>query len=183
VLLREPDPEVEVERFGDLLAEERAQRAAADTPHDFSDEVPEGQGAVAVARARMPQRLLCGQRVDHEIPVTQSSIGNRLAQRGHTRLVVEQLANGNRFLSVLAELRPVRRDRRVDVELAARGKDVRAQCDATLRARPDDADGVLGPGSFRSGVGDATPEIDDGLSVDGDADRRADLAPLGEVAL
>ena len=66
--------EVEAERFRDLLAEERSERATADAAHDLADEVTEGERVVPVPRARLPQGLLRGERVDDRVPVARSRL-------------------------------------------------------------------------------------------------------------
>ena len=182
VRLGKSDPQVEIERFGNLLAKERAERATGDAAHDLADEMAVRERVVAVARAGRPQRRLLGEPVHDELPVAVPVLGNRLRERGEPGLMCEQHAHGDRVLAVLRELRPVRRDRRVEVELAARDEHVRAQRGGALGARPDHADRVAFPRPPGRGVGAPAPEVDDRLAVERHADGGADLAALGEVA-
>ena len=58
VLGGETDVEVGAERPGDLVGEERADRAPVDAADDLTDEVSLGDGVVARRGARLPPRLL-----------------------------------------------------------------------------------------------------------------------------
>src|SRR5205085_9039328 len=82
----------------------------------------------------------------------------------------------------LGELRPVARDRDVEVELPPRGQDVNAQGDGPLGAGPDQAEGVALPRPAGGAVGDAAPQVRHRLALGDDAHRGADLAALAEVA-
>ena len=183
VLLGQPDPEVDAEWISDLAAEERPDRLPGDAAHDLADEVAEGERVVAVARARLPEWFHLGQPPDDEVPVEVARVGDGLAKADETGLVREQHPHGDRVLAVLGELGPVGRDGRVEVEVAARHEHVGAQRRRTFGARPNDTNRVVFPGAPGRGVGDATPQVDNRLTVDRDAHRRTDLAALGEVAV
>jgi hypothetical protein len=58
-----PDPGAQPERGRELPGEERHDRLAGDPPDDLADEPPEGQGVIAVRRARLPDRGLSGERL------------------------------------------------------------------------------------------------------------------------
>ena len=83
---------------------------------DFADEETEGERVIAVARTRLPPRLLLGERGGHRVPVVDRLLRERLAHRGQAGLVREQPAHRDRALVLLRELRPVLRDRCVEVE-------------------------------------------------------------------
>ncbi len=68
ILLGETDPEVETERLGELVVEERAEAAAVDPAHDLAHEVPVGERVVAVRDAGLPVGRLHLERVDHRLP-------------------------------------------------------------------------------------------------------------------
>ena len=69
-------------------------------------------------------------------------------------------------LPFCAELRPVARHGRVDVELAALDQDVRAERRHRLGGRKDVDDRVALPGPRARRIGVAAPQIDDRLAVD-----------------
>ena len=82
-LLGQPDVEVQTERPRDLLGEERPERAPGDPPHHLADEIPVGQRVVAVRRARLPERLLRGQRVNDGVPRPHLLLRQRPVEGGH----------------------------------------------------------------------------------------------------
>src|SRR6266508_4063764 len=176
VLLGQPDPEVQPERSGHLVPEVRAERAAAHPPDHLADQEAEGQPVVAVTGTRTPERFLTSQRVDHELPVVEAAGRQGFPDGRQPRLVAQQVADQDAVLAVLGELRPVRRDRSIDIELAARREQVRAQRHRALGGRPYVADRVLGPWLVRPGG--PAPQIDHCLSVERHAHRRPDLAGL-----
>jgi hypothetical protein len=179
--LGQSQPEVQAQRAGHLVEEERAERLATDPPDDLTHQETERERVVTVLGTRLPERLLAGERVGHVGPVVERTRWKRLAQRRHASLMVEKVTDQRAVLAVLAELRPVRRDRSVEVEVATRGQDVRTQCRGALGTGPHVHQGVVGPRLLAGGIGRATPQIDDRLAVDGDVYGRADLTPLGEV--
>jgi hypothetical protein len=79
------------------------------------------------------------------------------------------------------ELGPVVGHERVEVELTARGEDVRAQRGRALRARPHVDDRVLLPARVGVDVGDAAPQVDDLPSARDHRHRRAHFAAFAEV--
>ena len=123
--LAQPDVEVEPVRAADLLAQERPQRAAVDPADHLADQVAVEQRRLAAAVTRLPQRRLRGDQRAHPVPVEQRLRRRRLLQQRVPGLVAEHLAQRRRR----DHLRPVRRQRRVEVE-HARGRP------APARTRP-----------------------------------------------
>src|SRR6266511_3904509 len=66
---------------------------------------------------RTPERFLTSQRVDHELPVVEAAGRQGFPDGRQPRLVAQQVADQDAVLAVLGELRPVRRDRSIDIEL------------------------------------------------------------------
>ena len=85
VLLGQPDPELEPERLGELVVEERAEAAAVDPPHDLADEMPVGERVVTVRHARLPVGRLHLERVDHRLPRQRLLAGQLGVDRSATR--------------------------------------------------------------------------------------------------
>ena len=183
VRVRQTDPQVETERTGDLLAEERADRATRRASHELTDQVTEREGVVPVSRSGLPERLLLGEPSGDQVPVEVAILGDRVAERGETGLVREQHADRHPVLAVRRELGPVLADAPVERQLSPRHEHVRAQRRRTLGARPDDPDRVALPRAARRRIGDTAPEVDDRFAGERDAHRAADLAPFGEVAV
>lgn len=183
MLLRQPDPEVQPQRAGHLLAEERAQRAPAHPPDHLANEKPEGQPVVPVTGAGPPERFLGRQRLGHEAPVVEGSRRQRLAQGRQACLVIERVADQHPVLAVLFERWPVGAHRGVHVKVPTGGEHVGAERGRTFGARPDIPDRVLLPRPAAGRIGRAAPQVDQSLTLHHHTDRRANLAPFGEAAL
>src|SRR5579864_8145018 len=86
---------------------------------------------------------------------------------------------GHRHISLagLAELRPVFRHRRIEIEKAALDEHMRTRCDRTLAARHHHRDGLIRIRTILDPVAPA-PEIDDFLAVAIDAKLRAAFVRL-----
>jgi hypothetical protein len=180
VLLGEPDPELESVGLRDLVVEERAEAAAVDAPHDLTDEVPVGHRVVAVRDAGLPQRQLHLERADDRVP--RQCLGARElgVDGGQPRLVGEQPLHRDVLLAGLPELGPVLHHRRVDVEQAALGEQVRADRSGALGAGEDDLQRVVVV--RRAGVvARPAPDVDDLPAVDVERVARALFAVLDEV--
>jgi hypothetical protein len=128
-----------------VTAEKRARCLAADAADHLANEMPEGQGVVAVGGARLPPRRLVRQRIDHQLPIVVRVAGQLAPQPGQAGAVAEQMARGDRLLAVAGELRPVARHRRIDVERTAVDEHMGAQRRHRLRRRKDVDDGVALP--------------------------------------
>ena len=179
----EADEEVEPERRGDLVCEVAPERPAlrVDAPDQLALVPAERDPVVAVARARLPRRLLRRDRRADAVEVEQVVEVEALVDRAQSRLVREQLAHGDALLAGRAELRPVLRHGRVVVEQAAAvGDGDRHRRDA-LGGREHRDERVLLPRRLRHAVAVAAPQVDDLAAVAVDRDGRADLIALREV--
>ena len=94
-----------------------------------------------------------------------------------------QPANGDITLAGLGELRPILRDRRVEVEASLLGQPMGAERDQAFGRRGDVDQCVTVPLALAIERVPATPEVDDRLAVEIDGDCRADFVTLAEVAL
>src|ERR1700722_14065582 len=88
-----------------------------------------------------------------------------------------QLADQDVLLTAGTELRPVLRDRGIDVQFAAIGQHQRGEAGYRLSRGPDVGDGVLGPRDRPGLVGEAAPDVDDDVAVDVQDQRRAQFFP------
>ena len=95
LLVGQPDPELEVERHGDLVVEEGAEALAGDPPHDLADQPAVGGGVVAVGGAGLPHRRLLLERPDHRVPGQRLLEGERGVDVGQAGLVAEQPPHGD----------------------------------------------------------------------------------------
>ncbi len=178
--LGQPDPELEPERLGQLVVEERAEAATIDPAHHLADQVAVGERVVAVGDTGLPVGRLHLERVDHRLPRHHLVARQLGVDGGETGLVAEQPAHGDLLLARLAELGPVGDDRRVDVEQPALREQVGAGRGGALRRREHDLQGVVVV--RRAGVvADTAPEVDDLGAVDVERVARPDLAVLLEV--
>ena len=182
VLPRQADVEVDAGGLPDLLAQEGTEAAAVDASHEFADEEALGVGVVAVAGAGLPERFAGGERRADGVPVddrARRQLGGEARQPG---LVGEQVAHGKLRLAGLREFGPVARDGGVEVDRAALDKPQGADRGDRLADGVEVGDGVALPRAGARRVGVAAPEVDDDAAVDGDGERRTDLAGLGEDA-
>jgi hypothetical protein len=95
--------------------------------------------------------------------------------------VSEELADGNLFLALLREFRPVRAHPFFVVEPAARVGNGQGHCGQALGSRVDDYHGVLFPGLARLLISNTAPEINHLLTVLIDAAGAAQLSAPSEV--
>src|SRR5438034_989340 len=80
-----------------------------------------------------------------------------------------------------AELRPVSGDGRIEIEPSLLHEQIRTQSEHTLRAREDHRGGVAVPQPRGSSVGDAAPDVHDGMAVDVHGTAGPEILPLHEV--
>jgi len=170
--------EIEPERPCQLVAEVAAERAAVDPPQHLADQEAEADRVVAVRGAGLPEGLLRRERRGDALPVVERGHVDRLAHRGHARLVAQEPAHRDALLPGLRELGPVLGDRRVEVELARVDQAVGADRGHALRGRVDVGDRVALPGPGARAVAPATPQVDEQLAAQRHRDRRADFAGL-----
>ena len=177
----EPDVEVRAERFRDLLAEERADGAAVDAPHELTLEVPLGDRVVPDRGPGLPPRRLLGQVRADLVPLVQVRRRERRVETRQPGAVTHHVAHEHAVFAARRELGPVLRDRRVEVEHAPVGEHQHAERRHGLRARVDVDDRVLDP-RIAVGVRDAAPQVDDRLAVDRQRDARTHFESRVEVA-
>jgi hypothetical protein len=167
--------EVESERLGHLFPEVRAQAPARDLAHHLAHQEAVGEGVVAVDLARAPPGLLLGQGRRHRVPVVERVARERLAHRRETRAMREQMPHRELPLPRRSELGPVPRHRSIQVQQTGVDQTQCTDGGHSLGGRVDVHQGVARPGPRPRGVRPARPEVDDRLSLDGDADRRPEL--------
>ena len=150
--------------------------------NDLADEPPVGAHVVAVLRSRLPDRLLLCECVDHRLPVERLLEREVALDVRQTRLVRHHLRNGDRLLPVRART-PARCRRRVvsGARCAVLHQQVRARRGDALRRGVHEHERVLRPRRRVVAVGRTAPEIDDRLTIEVHAHRRAHLAALVEV--
>ncbi len=145
-VLGHAEVEVGAERLGHERAELVGQRHPGRRPDQAVEQVAVADHVVARRRPRLPPRLLLGQQPLGRLEVEQRRDVERLGPPGVPRRVRQQVPDQH---VVAAEARPVRRHRRVEVELAAVGQHQCGQRRHRLGDRPHLHHGVLGPGLAR----------------------------------
>src|SRR5258707_181590 len=118
---------------------------------------------------------------DHQCPVPTNSRGERCAPRGGAGPRVEQHSHRYPLFTSLPKLRPVARDRRIEIKFATRGEHMSAQGGRAFGRRPDECNCILAPGCLCIGMSHPAPQVHDCLAIEGDADRCSNLAPLLEI--
>ena len=177
------DPEIGVQRFGDFLAENRADGFSGDAADDFADEIALRQRVIAGRGARLPERRLRGEQRCGLLPIVEIFLGDLLFPAGQTGGMAHQLRDGDAFLAVGGEFRPVFRHRRLEVYQPAIRKDERGQRRHRLGGGIDVDDGVFHPRLRLRRVGIAAPQIDNGFAVLRHAIGRAEIAEVLEIVL
>ena len=179
----QPDEEVEPERIGDLLGEEAPQRAVlrVDPPEQLALVPAERDPVVAMARARLPGRLLRRDGRADAVEVEQVGELEALVDRAQARLVRQQLPHRDALLAGGAELRPVARHGLVVVEQPAAVRDGERDRRHALGGREPRDERALLPRRARHGVAVAAPQVDDLAAVAVDGAGGAELAALREV--
>ena len=173
--------EVGPERFGDLLAEERADAAAVDATHELALQVPLGDRVVADCGSGLPPQHLLGEVRADLVPLVEVRRCERRVEAREPGAVTHHVPHEHAVLAALRELGPVLRDRRVEVEQAAVGEHQHAERCHRLRARVHVDDRVLDP-RVTGRVPGAAPQVDDGFTVDRQRDARAHFESGVEVA-
>ena len=150
---RQADVHVDAERLGDLDAQELAEGAAGDPPGDLAEDEPEGHHVIALRGAGRPQRFGGGDVAAHAVPVQGLLRGQPGAGPDHPGAMPHHHRDGDVFLAGLAELRPVRRHRRIQVDLGAVGQQMHAGAGEGLGAGEDAGQRVLGPRPLPGRIG------------------------------
>jgi hypothetical protein len=173
--------EVRAERTRDLVLEEPADARTGDAPDDLTDEIPLRDRVVARRCSRFPPRLLRGEQRRRLVPVVEVRRLHRFLPAREAGAVTEDVGNLDAFLAVLLELRPIARDRRVEVQLRPVGENQRTQGGHRLRRRPHVDDRVALPGLGPRFVAVSSPDVDDGRAVDDHGHTGADICAAVEV--
>ncbi len=153
VLLRgQADPDVERERFREDFPPIFAQRLAGNAADEFVEEEAEGAGVIPVCGARWPERLLAGERVDHGAIIENV---HAVIETSKARLVREQLRQSDRLFLGLSELGPELRHGGVESDLVFLQDVQEARASKSFRGRPDEDEGISGPGLLALGIAEA----------------------------
>jgi len=169
------DTEVRVKRTGDLLVDEPGEALAVDPADDLAEQMAERERVIAGGGARRPPRRLGGQRRRRALQVVQVGDGERRIPAGHAGGVAHQVPDEDALLALSGELRPVARDRSVQVHQAPVGEHEHGQARHRLGRRPDVHDRVALPGPAPRLVGETAPDVGHGLPVDVHGQRQAAL--------
>src|SRR5215207_6312570 len=127
LLRREPDVHVHLPRRGELVAEQRAERAPVDAPDDLAEQRPVEQRVLAVRASRRPPGGLGGEQRGRAVEVEQRLQPLGLAQREQAGLVAQHLAQRRVLLAAGGVLRPDVGDARVERDPAAVDQPQRAR--------------------------------------------------------
>ena len=167
IVLRQADVDVLAERRRDLVLEELSETAMPriDAAHQFAFIEAQREGVIGLSRAGLPCRFLTGQHHREAIEVGHDAAIDGFVEREQSRLMRQELADGDLLFALLRELRPVRGHPLFVVEPAARVGECQGHGRQALRGRVDDDHRVLLPRLARLLVANAAPEIDDLLAV------------------
>jgi hypothetical protein len=131
-----------------------------DPPQQLPFVESETHGVIRLPGARLPRRLLAREDDGEPIEIGDDAAIDRLVDRKQSGLVREELADGDAFLAVLAEFRPVGADALLVIEPAARMRNRKRHRRKAFRRRMDDDHGVALPWFAGVLVADTAPEID-----------------------
>ena len=179
--LGQPDPEIETERIGEVLAPVVAERGSArDLAHDLVDQKPEGARVVAVGAAGRPDRLLFFESADDGRVVEDVS---RVIEGSEPSLVGQHLLQRDVALSPGREVRPQRGDLLTEREASRLERVQRTDSRKPLGGRPDRHQRVVSPRANVLALTPAGGVREQLVAVLPDRDRRAKFVPRGEVFL
>ena len=172
---------IDAERRGDLVAIELTEALGRDAADDLADEKAERSDVIGGLRARRPDRRLRRQRLGHRLPIIDRARPKIVGQERQAAAMIEHPADEQRFFAVRGEFRPVARNRRVEIDLAAIDQHMQAGRGHCLADRHGVADRVLFPGLRLRDVAKSAPEIDDHAAVDGEREARPALFAAREI--
>ena len=156
-----------VKRPGDLRAQERADRLAANPAHDLAQQIALIMDVIGRPGAGLPQGLLILQRLHIGLAVEHAAgIQPVVGEHRNSGGVIEDMTDEDPVLAVLREFRPVGRDRRIDIDLAAVDQHVEADAGDALGDRHHADRGMGVPRLGLVAVAIAAPQIDHRLAVD-----------------
>jgi hypothetical protein len=124
---------------------------------------------------------LAGEKGRRLLPVENVVERHGLGPAGYASCVSEKMARRDQALAMGSEVRPVLRDRRVQIELASIRQHQRDERGHRLRRREVVDDGVALPGSRACLVAEAAPDVDDGFAVDEHRCRCPDVGAAGQL--
>ncbi len=182
-LLGQADVEVEPERGGQFLLEELPQAAVArvDPAQQLAFIKPQGEGVIALPRARLPGRFLLCHDGSQPVEVGDDALIHRRIEGIQPCLVREQLPDGDLFFALLGKLRPVRADALLVIKQTLRMSQGHSQARQALGGRVHYDHRILFPGFSRGLVADAAPQVHDFFPTVVDATGGPQLVPPGEV--
>jgi hypothetical protein len=141
----------------------------------------QADGVVGLPLAGLPGRALAGHDGCQAVEVRDHGPVDRFIEGEETRLMAEQLADRDRLLAGLCELRPVGGDTLLVVEPAPRVRECHDHGRQALRRGVDERHRVALPRRTAGPVAEPAPEVHDLPSVLVDAAGGTDLAALAEV--
>jgi hypothetical protein len=136
---------------------------------------------VAVLGSGRPRRPLRGDRRHDRVPREDLVERERGVDRRHARAMAERPAERDVALSLGGELRPVRGDRRIEVEQPSLDETQRAGGRDALGRREHERRRVFRPRPLLVAVRQAAPQVDDHAAARVDAAGGADVGSGGEI--
>ena len=178
VRLGKPDPELDAERFRDLLGEEASKAPAVGPPHELAAEPAIGERVIAEGGARVRAWRLRREERRHAPVVAEVGCADRHIDAGKPRGVGDDVADEDLRL---AELRPMTAHGIVEADLPTVDEHQDAKRDHALGAGVYELERVLLPRPAAFPVGNAAPEVDHRLAMPHGREGRAQVATLGEI--
>src|SRR5438128_130294 len=115
---RKTDVDIGIQRRCDMIAKISAERLVGDAADDLADEEAECVHVIAVRGSRTPPWLLMREGGGDDVPLQRRALGEGGAEGGEAGLMRQHLPRRDGLLASLRELRPVARDRCVEVQLS-----------------------------------------------------------------
>ena len=173
---------VGTERRGDLVRKETPDTAAIDAPHHFTEQIALRNAVITGLAARLPPRRLGGEQRGKPGLIVEILAPQWLIPGWQASGMGKQMTHQHLALAALHELRPVARDRRIDIHQATARQ--HQQCEAThgLGGGEDVDEGVALPRRAALHILKATPQVDHQFVVHDHRHRCTDIAMRGEVA-
>ena len=165
-----------------MLSKESPKRLPRHTPDKLAHRPAKIHHMIAIARARLPERLLRLKARDHIVPLKKPAIFDGLTKGRHAAFMVQHHLNRSVLFSILREFWPIVFDQRHRVQLALIDENVCANRRRRFRAGKDDGHSVLRPSLTGSIVSQTAPQINQRLSVHAQTNRCAHFAALGKIA-
>jgi hypothetical protein len=176
----------EVVRFlrrREFAGEEGAEGCSGDPPDDLADQVAEGHRVVSRAVAWTPPGLLRREQLSGPLHVADVIHRDPGLPAGQAGGVPEKVPDEHVRLARRRELGPVPRHRRVGVELTPLDQDQGDQRDHGLGDRERVHDRVALPRRAGLLVRDATPQVDDDVTIEDHAQRHPGIVALVDALL